>query len=88
MPKKKNTVILSCTIPTMLGKQLNLLAQIEERSKSFYVKKALEAVIIDRLEDQLMLNLSEEAYNNYLQSAKDDAAFEYVRQELGLEEEQ
>lgn len=85
MSKETGSTTLSCTIPNELGKQLNLIAQLEERSKSYYVKKALQSFLSDRLEDALLANLGQEAYNEYLSSGKEGIPYDEIRKELKLD---
>ena len=81
-----NTITLSCTIPSELGEKLNLIATMEERNKSYYVKKALEYFLADRLEDAYLLQLGEEAYNDYLASGKEVVSYEEIRKDLKLDQ--
>lgn len=78
------TTTLSCTIPSDLGDKLNLIAQLEERSKSYYVKKALQSFLSERLEDALLANIGEEAYKEYLESGKSTTSYDEIRKKLNL----
>jgi len=49
--KENKVVTISAQIPAELEKLLIKLCESEERSKSYYIKKALEKLIGDRLKD-------------------------------------
>ena len=85
MSKETGTTTLSCTIPAELGKQLNLISQLEERSKSYYVKKALESFLSERLEDALLASIGEEAYKEHLLSGEVGIPYGEIRKELNLD---
>jgi predicted DNA-binding protein len=79
------TSTLSCTIPLELGNQLNLLAELEERPKSYYVKKALQEFLSEKLENALLAKIGDEAYKEYLDSEKESASYEEIRKKLKLD---
>ena len=76
------TTTISCTIPKDLGEQLNLVAEIEERNKSYYVKKALEVFLKERLEDAMLSKMGEDAYKEFVTSGEDPVSYESIRKEL------
>jgi RHH-type rel operon transcriptional repressor/antitoxin RelB len=82
---KTGTVTLSCTIPAELGEQLSLLADVEERSKSYYVKKALQEFLSERLEDALLSKIGDKAYKEYLESGEEGIPYDQIRKELKLD---
>ena len=45
------TITVTSQIPVELGELLTRVAEAEERSKSYYVKKGLELILRQRLED-------------------------------------
>jgi predicted DNA-binding protein len=61
---------ISCTITSELNKKLNFMASIEERSKSYYVKKALQEFLNERLENALLAEIGYSAYQQYLDARK------------------
>ena len=85
MSKEIGTTNLSCTIPIELGKQLSLLAGIEERPKSYYVKKALQEFLNERLEDALLAKMGDEAYKEYIESGEEGISYDEIRKELNLD---
>jgi RHH-type rel operon transcriptional repressor/antitoxin RelB len=84
MTKDIGTTTLSCTIPIELGKQLNLLAGLEERSKSYYVKKALQEYLSEKLENTLLSQIGDEAYKEFLESGEKGIPYDKLRKELGF----
>ena len=87
MSKEIRTTTLSCTIPIELGKKLNLLSELEERSKSYYVKKALQGFLSERLEDVLLAKAGDEAYKEFIESGEEGISWEELQKELGLNKE-
>jgi predicted DNA-binding protein len=86
MSKQIGTTNLSCTIPIALGKQLSLLADIEERPKSYYVKKALQEFLNERLEDALLAKMGDAAYKEYIESGEEGISYDEIRKELNLDQ--
>jgi predicted DNA-binding protein len=85
MLRVSGTTTLSCTIPKPLGMQLNLLADLEERPKSYYVKKALQEFIDERLEDAILAKMGDDAYKEYCQSGEKGIPYDEIRKEFGLD---
>jgi RHH-type rel operon transcriptional repressor/antitoxin RelB len=69
--------MLAVRLPKGLEDRLNSLALRTHRSKSFYVKEALEKYLEDEEEHQIAL----EAYEDYLKSRKKTYSFEEVMKE-------
>lgn len=76
---------ISCTIPSELNKKLNFVASIEERSKSYYVKKALQEFLNERLEKALLAEIGDSAYQQYLDARKKGIDYDDMKKELGLD---
>ena len=54
MEQKDGSYLIDASIPLReLNKKLNFVASIEERSKSYYVKKALQEFLNERLEKEM-----------------------------------
>lgn len=49
--KENKVVTISAQIPAELEKELMRLCQNEERSKSYYIKKALEKLLQEKIKD-------------------------------------
>lgn len=73
-------IMLAVRLPKGLEDRLSSLALRTHRSKSFYVKEALEKYLEDEEEHQIAL----EAYEDYLKSGKKTYSFEEVMNENGL----
>ncbi len=52
--KENKVVTISAQIPADLEKLLIKLCESEERSKSYYIKKALEKLISEKLKDPII----------------------------------
>lgn len=72
---------LSVRIPSALENRLDALAERTHRSKSYYVKKALES-FLEAQEEHL---LAVEAYEDYIKSGKKSCSSDEVRKKLGLD---
>jgi RHH-type rel operon transcriptional repressor/antitoxin RelB len=73
--------MLAVRIPQALEKRLELLSKKNERSKSYYIRKALESFLDGEEERQIAL----EAYDDYLKSGKKIHSLEDVLKENDLE---
>ncbi len=67
MNNKIKATTLSCTISETLLNKLNLAADLEERSKSFFVKKSLEGFLDERIKKEIVEQFGEEKYHQYLE---------------------
>lgn len=72
--------MLAVRLPKDLESRLNRLALSADRSKSYYVKKALEKFLEEEEEKQIALK----AYEAYVKSGKRVHSFEDVMKENGL----
>lgn len=65
---------------------LNKVAEAEERSKSFYIKKGLELVLERKLEDLEDYQDAKRAYEEHLASGEEAIPFDDMKKELHLGE--
>jgi RHH-type rel operon transcriptional repressor/antitoxin RelB len=72
--------MLTIRLPENLEKRLNALASATKRSKSYYVREALERVMED-MEDAY---LAESAYEKFIESGKPSKPIDQVERDLGL----
>jgi RHH-type rel operon transcriptional repressor/antitoxin RelB len=72
--------MLTLRLPTEMEKRLSTLAKETHRTKSYYVKRALEEFLDDQ-EDYL---LGVASYEDYLKSGKKSISLEELEQKLGL----
>jgi RHH-type rel operon transcriptional repressor/antitoxin RelB len=73
----KNEVVLSVRIPAELKKQIDEIAKITERPKSYFVKKALESYFEDIADYAEALDRYTEKNARYLST-------EEVKKQIGL----
>jgi len=80
-----SNVSISANIPKELSELLEKIAKKEERSKSYYIKKGLEKLLADRLENIEDYNETEELYNKFLASNEQTISFENMKKNLKLD---
>ena len=79
--KHPKMVNISAYIPYELAQKLEKVAKIEERTKSYYVKKSLESYLED-LEDYLV---AEEGYARYIENGKKGTSIEDLAKECEID---
>lgn len=72
------TVNISANIPLSLSQKLEKVAAIEERAKSFYIRKSLEQYLSQRLEDMEDYSDAKKAYDEFAASGKQTVSFNEV----------
>jgi predicted DNA-binding protein len=65
-----DTVTVTSQIPTELAALLTRVADAEERSKSYYIKKGLELILKQRLEDLEDYEAAVAAHSEFMQSGE------------------
>ena len=78
------SISISANIPVELGAVLDKVSRAEERSKSYYIKKGLEQVLRDRLEDLEDYTEAKQAYDEFVASGEKAVPFENMIKELNL----
>jgi RHH-type rel operon transcriptional repressor/antitoxin RelB len=78
------SVSVSANIPVELGEMLDKVSRAEERSKSYYIKKGLEQLLRDRLEDLEDYQDAKQAHDEFIASGEKAVPFEDMRNELNL----
>ncbi|SHN91945.1 hypothetical protein BHECKSOX_2445 [Bathymodiolus heckerae thiotrophic gill symbiont] len=78
------SVSVSANIPVELGVMLDKVSRAEERSKSYYIKKGLEQLLTDRLEDLEDYQDAKQAHDEFLASGEKAVPFEDMKKELNL----
>jgi predicted DNA-binding protein len=78
------TASISANIPKELSDMLDRVVMAEERSKSYYIKKGLEKVLRDRLEDLEDYEDAKQAYDDFVASGEKGVPFEDIKKELNL----
>ena len=75
---------ISVSIPKELSDLLERVARAEDRSKSYYVEKGLEAILRERLEDLEDYEEARQAYEEFVASGEKGVPFEEMKTELDL----
>ena len=75
---------ISVSIPKELSDMLERVARAEDRSKSYYVEKGLEAILRERLEDLEDYEEARQAYEEFVASGEKGVPFEEMKTELDL----
>jgi RHH-type rel operon transcriptional repressor/antitoxin RelB len=78
------TTTISVSIPDELSKMLETFSQKEERSKSFYIKKALEDYFAKKLEDEEDYKDVVESLAEFKVSKEKGKSWEKLQKELKL----
>lgn len=81
---RSDSVSISAQIPTDIANMLNRVSSIEERSKSYYVRKGLEMFLRSRLEDLEDYKEALEAYEEFVASGEETISLSELKEELGL----
>lgn len=76
--------VLSVNLPAELFDKLNKIAEFEERTKSYYVKKALEKFLAEKLEDMEDYIDAKKAYEEFVASGEQGTPWEEVKKKLSL----
>ncbi|MGU9961784.1 MAG: CopG family transcriptional regulator [Candidatus Puniceispirillales bacterium WSBS_2018_MAG_OTU23] len=69
---------VSANISIELGEMLDKVSRAEERSKSYYIKKGLEQLLRERLEDLEDYEDAKKAYEEFIASGEKTVSFEDV----------
>ena len=72
------SISISANIPVELGEMLNKVSRAEERSKSYYIKKGLEQLLRDKLENLEDYQEANQAHNEFMASGEEVVSFEEV----------
>jgi len=78
------SISVSANIPVELGAMLDKVSRAEERSKSYYIKKGLEQLLTDRLEDIEDYQDAKQAHDEFVASGEKAVPFEDMKKELNL----
>jgi len=65
-----NCKYISANIPVELNDVLTKVASIEERSKTYYIRKGLESILREKLENLEDYNEAKSEYEEFLLSGK------------------
>ena len=73
-----SSISISANIPVELGEMLDKVARAEERSKSYYIKKGLEQLLKNKLEDLEDYDDAQNAHREFVLSGEEGVPFEDV----------
>ena len=77
-------VKISAKIPAEIAKILSKVSKMEERPKSYYVRKGLELFLMARLENLEDYEEAAEAYKEFIASGENSVSFSELKKELDL----
>lgn len=75
---------ISVSLPDELSQALEKISKKEERSKSYYIKKALESYFMQKLEEQEDYKDVVESLAEFRSSNETGKSWEELQKELGL----
>lgn len=75
---QNQVVTISAQIPSDLDKDLTELCELEERSKSFYIKKALEKYLAEKRQDLADYHEAKKLYEEFKKSGEKAIPYEEV----------
>ena len=77
-----HVITISAQIPSHLDKGLTRICEIEERSKSYFIKKAIEMLLKEKLEDLEEYEEDKKAYEKFKKSKQKTIPYEKVFKNL------
>lgn len=78
------TIPVGANISPKLSAIFTTVAEIEERPKSYYIRKGLETFFKQRLEDLEDYRDAKQAHDAFVASGEEGVPFEKMKQELNL----
>jgi RHH-type rel operon transcriptional repressor/antitoxin RelB len=77
-----STINISAHIPATLSDKLEKVCKLEERSKSYYIKKSLEQYLDKRLEDIEDYHDANESYIEFKKSGEESVSLDGVFKDI------
>ena len=81
---RRNTVSISAQIPAELSEMLSRISRAEKRSKSYYVKKALESFLMSKFEDIEDYEEADRSYREFIASGEKSIPFSEIKKKYDL----
>lgn len=81
---KDSVVTISAQIPSKLDKELSKLCETEERSKSFYIKKALEQYLEEKKQDIADYHEAKKLYEEFKKSGEKGIPYSEIKKKYKL----
>lgn len=80
----EKVVTISAQIPSHLDQGLTMICQREERSKSYFIKKALEQLLKEKLEDAQDYKDAKKAYDEFKKSKQKAIPYAQIKKKYKL----
>ena len=77
-------VTISAQIPSHLDQGLAIICAAEDRSKSYFIKKALEELLREKLEDAQDYQDAKEAYEKFKKSKQKTIPYNQIKKKYKL----
>ena len=81
---QERVITISAQIPNHLDQGLTMICNMEERSKSYFIKKALEKLLAEKLEDIEDYHEAKKAYDEFKKFKKKKTAYDKIRKKYKL----
>jgi predicted DNA-binding protein len=81
---QEQVITISAQIPSHLDKGLTMICEMEERSKSYFIKKALEMLLKEKLEDVEDYQKAKKAYDDFKKSKQKAIPYEKIKKKYKL----
>jgi len=81
---KNNIVTISAQIPSSLAKELGEICELEDRSKSYYVKKALEKYLAEKRQDIEDYHEAKKLYEEFKKSGEKAIPYSQIKKKYKL----
>lgn len=81
---QNNIVTISAQISKELDKNLTMICEIEERSKSYFIKKALESFLAEKLEEIADYNEAKKSYAEFKKSGEKAIPYDKIKKKYKL----
>ena len=77
-------VTISAQIPSNFDKDLTKICELEERSKSFYIKKALEKYLAEKRQDLADYHEAKKLYEEFKKSGEKAIPYSKIKKKYKL----
>jgi len=81
---QQQIITISAQIPIHLDQGLTMICEKEERSKSYFIKKALENLLAEKLEDIEDYNEAKKAYEEFKKSKQKAIPYAKIKKKYKL----
>lgn len=81
---QEHIITISAQIPSHLNEGLIKICKMEERSKSYFIKKALEMLLKEKLEDIQDYEDAKKAYDKFKKSGEKGIPYDKIKKKYKL----